>query len=778
MKKSGVLLITLLLAIFVSPISITYSLPSNCLIGVWNNFDFSLPAEDWAQAAYRVGGEGGIVDLVVAQAWEHVVALPYPFQDTGDFHSSSDTDSAEAYLQAFDSKGLRVILSIQPLAADITQLIDMLLSRYGNHSSILGVNVDLEWKQSGTPNHATNEERDAWLDTIKTYNSNFKLFLTYFEDYTYFPEDAPDMVILFDGEGEIQTNLLNEYQQLANHFSSVGIYTGYPSSVPPTASIERILTTVPKTAYVLHTYDVFSDRQIVIFEMDDVQVDWLESTSIDLLNLHIDKRVPVLCGVIPNNFDNPNVGGGYLPLYIRNLNKNYTDLIEIGQHGYTHNATERLGNQSYSEQMVVINKGLEILESMGIKPATFSAAYGDQDNTTIQVVQDLGFKIIIDLYQNLASNETSVILGGAGSHWTFLMENGTVLKSAKQLMEEIDQQTDDEPFLLLYNVFDMRNASTFQAFSQLLDTLTSSGKYLFLTPRQYREQVMDEYIQTTILQPPSRKILIFEMDDVQVDWLGSDAVRVFERHMDESIPLVVGVIPHGFDTPITGQQSALGNYLKDLDTNYCDLFNIGQHGYTHDDSEILRGKTYEEQKEIIQNGRTLLASLGITPSIFIPPYGSADNTTVTVAEDLNFNILVTVTQDLESDNLLIIDSWVSLTHRVENRTTLKSAEQLMEEIDQQTEEAVIILYQIHDFQVDRNDKLDELSDIFDALKNSDKYTFLTAQQYFDSLDYPQANPNAQPKYFALWDWVPYLLVGVLASVTVISVIRKVKAQCA
>jgi hypothetical protein len=68
-------------------------------------------------------------------------------QSSGYLRSISDIDQAEPYLQEFDREGQKVILSIQPGKADIPQLIDLMLSRYGHHQSIIGVNGDLEWEK-------------------------------------------------------------------------------------------------------------------------------------------------------------------------------------------------------------------------------------------------------------------------------------------------------------------------------------------------------------------------------------------------------------------------------------------------------------------------------------------------------------------------------------------------------------------------------------------------------------------------------------------------------
>ncbi len=231
------------------------TLANEPLKGVWNNCDFSKPSGDWSESAQEFGGENGVVDLVVTQAHANKLAyLPFPFENKGYIYSDGQTDKVEPYLDRFDEEGLKVILSIQPNGADVADLIDIVLSRYSHHKSVIGVNIDMEWKLTGNSNHASNKERDLWLTKIQGYNPEYKLFLTNFEDHTYFPDDTKDLVILYDGEGN-QNEILKEYKDLASHYTSVGIYTGYSSNTPRTASHENIMDAAPNTKYILHAID-------------------------------------------------------------------------------------------------------------------------------------------------------------------------------------------------------------------------------------------------------------------------------------------------------------------------------------------------------------------------------------------------------------------------------------------------------------------------------------------------------------------------------------------
>lgn len=251
-----VLIILFFLVFIKAPPKLNSSEVQRPIEGVWNNCEFNRPAEFWSKEAKEFGGEHGVVDLVVAQAQDQNVSyVPFPSENKDYITSDNGTDKVEPYLKKFDKDGVKVILSLQPNEANVSNLIDKVLKRYGNHKSIIGINVDLEWKLTGTPYHASNEERDIWLKKIQSYNPGFKLFLTYYKDYSYFPNDTRDIIILYDGNADTQDQLMEEYKELASHYTSVGIYTGYNSSTPPTASYDRIMNAAPNTKYILHVID-------------------------------------------------------------------------------------------------------------------------------------------------------------------------------------------------------------------------------------------------------------------------------------------------------------------------------------------------------------------------------------------------------------------------------------------------------------------------------------------------------------------------------------------
>jgi predicted nuclease of predicted toxin-antitoxin system len=447
--------------------------------GVWNNFNFSRPAEDWASAAAFFGGDRGLVDLVVCQEnLDGFTYLAFPYPSKGYLLSGSLTDEVEPYLEEFDRQGIKVILSVQPGKVDVARIIEILLNRYGHHECIIGINVDLEWKKTGRENHVSDEERDVWMNAIKRQNQDLKLFLTYFLDHTHFPEDDTDLVILFDGEHASQSELLKRYEDLAMHYESVGIYTGYLSSHPQSASDQRILAAAPNTRYIIHTQDVFPDEKVLIFLMGGVQVDWLEEGSIDLLNLHEEKNVPAVVGVIANNLDNPHVGGGFLPGLLQELHQNKSDLFEIAQYAYSEE-----NGQSYEDLKKSISTGLQTFSRLGIRPVTLIPSLLEADKSTVWVAEELGFEILVASSQSLDADRLEVL----NTYVSLTRENGE-LKGSRELMAEIDGK-EQNAVVVLYQIQDFGPASgnRVEELGSILDALKESRRYRFMTGNQYLE---------------------------------------------------------------------------------------------------------------------------------------------------------------------------------------------------------------------------------------------------------------------------------------------------
>lgn len=146
-----------------------------------------------------------------------------------------DVDRNEKYLQAFDDAGLAIWLQVEPADADVDELIDLVLYRYGHHPSVIGFGIDVEWLESNDNSPGgrkiTNAEAERWLKKVKSHNPDYKFFLKHW-DASYMPEEHyKDTVFISDSLdheslGALMDNFENEWT--SNFYGDeVGFQIGY-----------------------------------------------------------------------------------------------------------------------------------------------------------------------------------------------------------------------------------------------------------------------------------------------------------------------------------------------------------------------------------------------------------------------------------------------------------------------------------------------------------------------------------------------------------------------
>ena len=142
-------------------------------------------------------------------------------------------DIAEPYLAAFDKYGIKVILQVEPMNADINTLIDIIMNRYKNHSSVIGFGVDNEWYKTCTDGcKTTAAEVTAWNNKLHSINPDYVLMIKHF-DPAKLPTGIPtDVLVVSDDEqnGDINT-IVAEHKEMAGIYlnNRFGAQIGYPS---------------------------------------------------------------------------------------------------------------------------------------------------------------------------------------------------------------------------------------------------------------------------------------------------------------------------------------------------------------------------------------------------------------------------------------------------------------------------------------------------------------------------------------------------------------------
>ena len=242
----------------------------------------------------------------------------------------------------------------------------------------------------------------------------------------------------------------------------------------------------------------------------------------------------------------------------------------------------------------------------------------------------------------------------------------------------------------------------------------------------------------------AEKPVLFATDDFQMWWLTGIQDSLVQVYVDNNIPVTLGVIPAGITEP-WGEGERFSSAIQEWDSH--PNIEVAQHGYDHE--VYLEGMSYSAQYNDIKKGDDLLMSIGVYPTSFIPPFGSADANTVKVLNALGFHTLynpveMSPTQD---DDLLIIQDQIILTRDGDEGpdSVYKTYSTLKSEIDQKLNQygVALVLFHMQDF-----NKGTDNSPVFDTSKanqivnyanqlENDGYTLMTVEQYYQSLNNPQ-----------------------------------------
>lgn len=130
----------------------------------------------------------------------------------------------------------------------------------------------------------------------------------------------------------------------------------------------------------------FAGAKTQVFFRDD---DFGELTpeAVNLITLFESKRVPLSIEVIPDDLTEESI------LWLNQQKANYTSLLGIHQHGYSH---ELFQGVPYEEQLNRIQAGKAIMQTSfgSYFKLVFTAPYNKFDNNTLLALQESDFKII------------------------------------------------------------------------------------------------------------------------------------------------------------------------------------------------------------------------------------------------------------------------------------------------------------------------------------------------------------------------------------------------
>jgi hypothetical protein len=215
--------------------------------------------------ASRFPGSTGTMIAVVVETnaggggcWAH-----FPNPDGGSYPSVTfdGADLFDADFAAFDQNGIKVWLQVEPANCDVSMLIDLVMRRYGSHTSVIGFGVDGEWYQSkayksGKP--VTDAEAQAWVLKTRSYNANYQVFLKHWLVSKMPPTYRTGLVFIDDSQGFSSLSaMVSEFAAWGQAFTGapVGFQFGYASDKrwwsqyadPPKTIGDALLAQIPNT---------------------------------------------------------------------------------------------------------------------------------------------------------------------------------------------------------------------------------------------------------------------------------------------------------------------------------------------------------------------------------------------------------------------------------------------------------------------------------------------------------------------------------------------------
>ncbi len=149
--------------------------------------------------------------------------------------SFSDADYNEPYLTDFDQSGLKVWLQVEPGAADVETLIDLVMQRYRHHACVIGFGIDVEWYRAHTypdGQKITDNEAEKWEQHLKAVDSKYSLFLKHW-DPEWMPSSYRGGIFFIDDSQQFPSidEMVTEFSAWGAEFAPnpVGFQFGYES---------------------------------------------------------------------------------------------------------------------------------------------------------------------------------------------------------------------------------------------------------------------------------------------------------------------------------------------------------------------------------------------------------------------------------------------------------------------------------------------------------------------------------------------------------------------
>jgi len=221
----------------------------------------------------------------------------------------------------------------------------------------------------------------------------------------------------------------------------------------------------------------------------------------------------------------------------------------------------------------------------------------------------------------------------------------------------------------------------------------------------------------------NKKTIIFQFDDVQADWLENVAVKVVNVHISQGIPITIGVIAQNLKSQESNPNS-LTSSLKKWYQNNSNIVEIAQHTYNHCCS--YSSWSLFKQTEDMQRAQQEFASFGVYPKTFIPAFDWGNANMLQAALNSGLEVMLDATKNdiIQSPRILDNGTWYLYNFKTLDYSTVSNI------VDKSSSSYLIVGSHVQDFQ--NQATIDKLALLLQQLKDSGKYNFKTAYQYYSS----------------------------------------------
>jgi hypothetical protein len=200
--------------------------------------------QQWAKAIAAMeswySGSVGAAVLIVGnlrrQGQDLNCWLSFPLEKPLDGVKGAKVDSNAAFLDWCDQQGYAIWLQVEPGNADLPDLAELVMRRYGHHPAVRGFGLDVEWhRPSGTSGFGT-PITDALaqdiVQRVRGVNPRFSVFLKHW-DADWLPDKQREgLIFISDSQfHETLETMSLEFKDWAKHFypSPVIFQIGYES---------------------------------------------------------------------------------------------------------------------------------------------------------------------------------------------------------------------------------------------------------------------------------------------------------------------------------------------------------------------------------------------------------------------------------------------------------------------------------------------------------------------------------------------------------------------